>query len=204
MSCLTSIGTAIPQTKIVEYTVYSDFACTECYGLNEQLAELGVSAAVHWRGVQIDPTMPVPMRPFDRRALDRIEDEISEVRRHIDGAMMRLPRGKPNTLKAIVAVTSVMRQQPGRAVLFRDALYRAYWHDGADISSGAELQRVADAVAIPRFVQLDHPEAEDLVEDWDLDWATERLGGVPRVIRGDGKILWGLKPLAEARAFFGL
>jgi predicted DsbA family dithiol-disulfide isomerase len=188
----------------VEFTVYSDFASAECYGLNEQLAELGVSAVVRWRGVQIDPAVPVPMRPLDRRALDRIEDEMMEVRRRLDGLLMHLPRGKPNTLKAIVAVASVMRQQPGRAALFRDALYRAYWRDGTDLSSMAELQRVADAAAIPRFVELDHPDAEETVDSWDLDWATERLGGVLRVIRGDGKILWGLKPIGEAKTFFGV
>ena len=189
-------------TEIVEYTVYSDFTCAECYGLNEQLVELGVSAAVHWRGVQIDPTVPAPMRALDRRSLDRVEDEIAEVRRRVDGVLIHLPRGKPNTLKAIVAVASVMRQQPARAAVFRDALYRAYWRDGTDLSSAAELQRVADAAAVPRFVELDHPDAEETVEDWDLDWATERLGGVPRVIRGDGKILWGLKPTREVSAFF--
>jgi hypothetical protein len=66
----------------------------------------------------------------------------------------------------------------------------------------AELQYVADLAAVPRFVELDHPDAEEMVENWDLDWATERLGGIPRVIRGDGKILWGLKPMPEATAFF--
>ena len=186
----------------MDYTVYSDFTCAECYGLNEQLVALGVSGAVHWRGVQIEPLLPVPARALDRRALDRIEDEITEVRRRMDGLVMHLPRGKPNTLTAIVAVASVMRQQPARAAVFRDALYRAYWRDGTDLSVMAELQRVADAAGVPRFVQLDHPDADDLVEDWDLDWATERLGGVPRVIRGDGKILWGLKPTHEATAFF--
>ena len=188
----------------MEFTVYSDFTCVECHGLNEQLAALGVSAAVRWRGVQIDPAVPSPMRSLDRRSLDRIEDEIAELHRRVDGVLIRLPRGKPNTRKAIVAVASVMRQQPARAALFRDAIYRAYWHDGTDLSSPAELQRVADAAAIPRFVELDHPDAEDMVEEWDLEWATERLGGVPRVIRSDGKILWGLKPTREASVFFGV
>lgn len=186
----------------MEFTVYSDFTCVECHGLNEQIAELGVSAAVRWRGVQIDPGAPLPMRALDRRSLDRIEDEIAELHRRVEGVVIHLPRGKPNTRKAIVAVASVMRQQPARAALFRDALYRAYWRDGTDLSSPAELQRVADAAAIPRFVELDHPDAEEVVEEWDLEWATERLGGVPRVIRGDGKILWGLKPTREASAFF--
>ena len=186
----------------MEYTVYSDFTSAECYGLNEQLVTLGVSGNVQWRGVQHEPALPLPMRMLDRRALDRIEDEITEVRRRVDGVVMHLPRGKPNTLKAIVAVASVMRQQPARAAVFRDALYRAYWRDGVDLSVMAELQHVADLAAVPRFVELDHPDAEEMVENWDLDWATERLGGVPRVIRGDGKILWGLKPLPEATTFF--
>jgi predicted DsbA family dithiol-disulfide isomerase len=186
----------------VQFTVYSDFTCAECYGLNEQLAALGVSASVHWRGVQIEPGLPVPMRSLERRALDRIDDEIAEVLRRVDGVVMHLPRGKPRTQRAIVAVASVMRQQPARAAAYRDALYRAYWRDGADISVMAELQRVADAAEVPRFIDLDNPDAAAAVEEWDLDWATERLGGVPRVIRSDGRILWGLKPMHEATEFF--
>ncbi len=186
----------------MDYTVYSDFTSVECYGLNEQLVALGVSGAVQWRGVQVDPALAVPMRSLDRRALDRIEDEIAEVRRRVDDIVIHLPRGKPKTLKAIVAVASVMRQQPARAALFRDELYRAYWRDGTDLSVAAQLQAVADRAGVPRFVALNHPDAEESVENWDLDWATERLGGVPRVIRSDGKILWGLKPMHEATAFF--
>ena len=186
----------------MEFTVYSDFTCAECYGLNEQLVALGVSGAVQWRGVQSEPALPSPMRSLDRRALDRVDDEIREVLSRVGETVMHLPRGKPNTRKAIVAVASVMRQQPARAALFRDALYRAYWRDGTDLSVTAELQRVADLVSVPRFVELDHPDAAEMVENWDLDWSIERLGGVPRVIRGDGKILWGLKPMHEASTFF--
>ena len=186
----------------MEYTVYTDFTCVECLGLNEQLSALGLGAAVHWRGVQTDPAAPVPMRALDRRALDRMEDEIAELHRRMDGVLIHLPRAKPNTRQAILAVASVIRQQPARAAAFRDALYRAYWRDGTDLSSMSELQRVADAAAVPRFVELDHPDAEEMVESWDLDWAVERLGGVPRVIRSDGRILWGLKPTHEVAAFF--
>ena len=115
---------------------------------------------------------------------------------------MNLPGGKPNTARAIVALASVIQQHPATAPAFRDALYRAYWHEGADLSVMAELQRVADFAAVPRSVDLDHPEASDTVENWELDWALERLGGVPRVIRGDGQILWGLRAMDEAAAFF--
>jgi predicted DsbA family dithiol-disulfide isomerase len=186
----------------VDFTVYSDFTCAECYGLNEQLAALGVSGAVQWRGVQVEPALATPMRSIDRRALDRIEDEISEVLRRVGDTVMHLPRGKPNTRKAIVAVASVMRQQPARAAVLRDALFRAYWRDGTDLSVMGEVQAVADRAGVPRFVQLDDPDADEMVENWDLDWATERLGGVPRVIRGDGKILWGLRSMIDAAEFF--
>ena len=188
--------------KNVEFTVYSDFTCAECYGLNEQLVALGMSCVVNWRGVQVEPALATPMRSIERRALDRIEDEISEVLRRVGDTVMHLPRGRPNTRKAIVAVASVMRQQPARAALFRDALFRGYWRDGTDLSVMGEIQALADRAGVPRFVQLDDPDADEMVENWDLDWATERLGGVPRVIRGDGKILWGLKPMHEATAFF--
>ena len=96
-----------------------------------------------------------------------------------------------------------MLKAAARANGFRDAIYRAYWRDGVDISVMGELQRIADATGVPRFVELDHPDGEEMAEEWDLDWATERLGGVPRVIRADGKILWGFRPFADAKAFFG-
>ena len=188
----------------MEFTIYSDFTCAECYGLNEQLVAFGLSGSerVRWKGVQHEPALGAPMRALERRALNRVDDEISEVKRRVSGIVMHLPKGKPNTKKAIIAVASVMRQQPARAAAFRDAIYRAYWRDGTDLSVMAELQGIADHSGVPRIVSLDHPDADPMVENWDLDWATERLGGVPRVIRGDGKIIWGLKPTDEASAFF--
>ncbi|HLA89286.1 MAG TPA: DsbA family protein [Gemmatimonadaceae bacterium] len=188
----------------MDYTLYTDFTTVECFGLNEQLIALGITDLVHWRGVQHEPSLPAPMKPLDRRAMNQLEDEIEDVRRRVDGIAIALPRGRPNSARAIVAAASVARALPSRAAPFRDALYRAYWRVGADLSEMAVLHRVADAVGVPRAVELDDPDAADIVENWELDWATERLGGVPRVIRGDGKILWGLRPRGEIAAFFGL
>lgn len=184
------------------YTLYSDFTSAECYALSEQLVALGRSGAVTWKGVQQSPGLPMPMRALDRRAINVLDDELTDLGRRVPGLIITLPKGKPNTSRAIIAVISVMRQHPVRAAAFRDALYRAYWRDGIDLSDMAQLQHVADQCAVPRFVELDHPDAEDVANDWDLDWATERLGGVPRVIRKDGKILWGVKSVAEVESFF--
>ena len=186
----------------MEYTIYTDFTCAECYALNEYLASFGVGASLRWKGVQLEPTLPQMIRYLDRRGLARLEDEIDEVKRRTRDLPFTLPRFKPNSRRAIVAVASVMRKHPSRAAAFRNALYRAYWRDGVDLSLPAELQNLADTAGVPRLVELDHPDAQEAADVWEVDWATERLGGVPRVIRGDGKILWGLKPAAELATFF--
>jgi 2-hydroxychromene-2-carboxylate isomerase len=188
----------------VDYTLYSDFTHPECYGLNEQLIALGASSVVNWRGVEHEPGLPVPMKLLERRMVSQLEDAIEEIRRRVPGIEIERPPGKPNTARAIVAVASVVRAHPSKAAEYRDRLFRAYWRKSLDLSEPAELQRVADDAGVPRSVELDDPEATELVENWELDWATERLGGVPRVIRGDGKILWGLRARDEVAAFFGV
>jgi predicted DsbA family dithiol-disulfide isomerase len=188
----------------MDYTIFSDFTTAECYALNEQLAALGVGATVLWKGVQLDPAAASPMRALDRRARDNLDDELQSMRRFAPELAFAVPKGKPKSERAILAVASVMRLNTARAAAFRDAVFRAYWRDGTDISVKAELQRIADSVDVPRFIALDHPDADETIEGWELDWATERLGGVPRVIRGDGKILWGLRPFSELEAFFSV
>lgn len=184
--------------------MYADFASAECYALNELMIELGASATVTWKGVELDPGQPVPMRMLARRALDQLEDEIADIRQRWPGVNIAVPKGKPRTVRAIVAVASVHRLHPARAADYRDAIYRAFWRDGADISSVVELQRVADSVGVPRFVELDDPDAEETAANWEIDWAMERLGGVPRVIRSDGRILWGLRQATEVADFFSV
>lgn len=186
----------------MDYTIYSDFTSAECYGLNEQLISLGERGAVRWRGVQHEPGLPAPMKTLDRRAIGRLEDAIDDVKRLVSGIVIGRPFGKPNSSRAIVAAAAVARHCPAKGDAFRDAVYRAYWRESTDLSVLAELQRVADLVGVPRSVELDDPEAAETVENWELDWATERLGGVPRVIRGDGRILWGLRPREEVADFF--
>lgn len=193
-----------PIIHTMEFTVYSDFTTAECFALNEHLVALAVSGAVHWRGVQHDPGLPSPMKPLGHRAAQQVEDEIEEARRRSPGLEIVRPSGRPNTSRAIVAVASVMRTHPVRAAEFRTALFRAYWRNGADLSSPAVLHRIAESVKVPGFVDFDHPDAVALAERWEVDWAVERLGGVPRVIRSDGKILWGLRPPEETAAFLGV
>ena len=186
----------------MNYTLFSDFTCVECYALNEFLVARGTAAYARWKWVQGQPSLPPLMTLFDYRARAKLEAEIEEVRRRAPALEIAVPQGNPNTSRAIVAAAAVMRFHAVAAAAFRTAVFRAYWLDGTDLSLPAALQRLADAAHVPRVVDLDHPEAEEMAEAWELDWSVERLGGVPRVIRSDGKILWGLKPEPELIAYF--
>jgi hypothetical protein len=35
-----------------------------------------------------------------------------------------------------------------------------------------------------------------------MEWTTHRLGGVPRLVRPDGRVLWGLASAEELTEFF--
>ena len=73
---------------------------------------------------------------------------------------------------------------------------------GEDISDGAVINAIAAAVGIPGWVDLDGPAGHRLADEWDMDWVTRRLGGVPRLVRPDGRVLWGLASAAEIVKFF--
>ena len=60
---------------------------------------------------------------------------------------------------------------------------------------------IADETGVPRWVDLEDAAAAAAIASWELDWRTERLGGVPRAIRADGQILWTVKDEASAREF---
>ena len=187
----------------LSFMLFSDFTNIECYALNEFLSGSPANARVAWKGVQIFPSLPAVQRDLTRRESEQLEDEIVEIRRRVPTLDVTLPRARPSTTRAILAVASVVRLHSAKAIAFRDAVYRAYWRDGADLSSAATLQRIADQAGVPRFVDLSHPAAEDEVEEWEVDFSTERLGGVPRAIRSDGTILWGHRPVEELEAYFG-
>ena len=184
------------------FILYSDFTSVECHALNEYLATHPANTRVEWRGVQHDPALPSLQRAMTRRDTERVEDEIGEIRRRAPALDVALPRSKPSSARAILAVASVLRLHSAKAIAFRDGVYRAYWREGADISLPAELQRIADASGVPRFVDLAHPAADDMADEWEVAFATERLGGVPRAIRSDGRILWGLRTADELATFF--
>lgn len=182
--------------------LYADLNCPFSYALTVRLAALDLEARVEWRGVQHDPSLPTPPRLGDRRMLRAMEDDVDTVRLQAPEVEIVPPPMKPNTRRAIASVAAVHRQHPPRAAAFRQALGEALWVRGDDISSGAVINAMAASVQVPGWVDLDGPAGGRVADEWDMDWVTRRLGGVPRLVRPDGRVLWGLASVDSITEFF--
>jgi 2-hydroxychromene-2-carboxylate isomerase len=185
----------------VPLVIYYDFTSAESFAIHEIARAHLRAGAIDWRGVQVDETLPVPMTVLDRRARERIEMDVHEAKQAWPSGTIEVPRGMPNTKLALQAVASVERMHKTRADEFREALFHAFWHRGEDISDIVIVRRAADAAGVPPWAELGNQAAQGMQVSWELAWKTERLGGVPRVIRADGQILWKVKSEAEAREF---
>jgi 2-hydroxychromene-2-carboxylate isomerase len=182
--------------------LYSDLNCPFSYALTARLGALGLDARVEWRGVQHDPTLPVPARVGDRRVIRALEDDVDTVRMQAPEVEIAPPPVKPNTRRAIAAVAAVQRQHAPRAAEYRQALATALWVRGEDISNGAVINAIAAQSRVPGWVDLGGPAGNRLADEWDMDWVTRRLGGVPRLVRPDGRVLWGLASAESITEFF--
>ncbi len=187
---------------MVSATLYADLNCPYSFALTTRLDALGLMDRCDWRGVQHDPGLPVPSRLGDRRIMRALEDDVDAVRRLAPDVAIAPPPVKPNTRRAIAAVATVYGQHAPRAAAFRRALGAALWVRGEDIADGAVINAMALWARVPGWVDLDGPAGHRLADEWDMDWMTLRLGGVPRLVRPDGRVLWGLASVDEIREFF--
>jgi 2-hydroxychromene-2-carboxylate isomerase len=185
----------------VRATIYYDFTSAESFAIHEIARDTLPHDQVEWRGVQVDESLPIPMVVLDRRARERLEMDVSDAKKAWSGARMFTPRGMPNTKLALQAVASVERMHRTRADEFRSRLFRAYWWEGSDLSDRAVVRQVADDAGVPPWADLEHQGSQAAQVAWELQWKSERFGGVPRVIRSDGQILWKLKAESEVRTF---
>ncbi len=181
--------------------IYYDFTSAESFVINTIAQALPTADELAWRGVQVAPTLPVPAMLLERRARERLEIELMDAVRVLPQLKPRLPTRLPNTRAALQAVASVERMHRTRADAFRTALFRAYWERDVDISDVSSIITIAADIGVPPWADLDHLAAQAAQVAWELDWQAARLGGVPRVIRPDGQILWTVKDAASVQAF---
>ena len=180
-------------------TLFTDLNCPFCYSTEQRLERLGVSGQVAWRGVEHEPELPVPMARGDLEIAAELAEEVEAVRSRAPEVAIAVPPGKANTAAGLLAAAAALRVDAGRGAAFRQAVYRAFWRDGLDISDPAVLDQLADHVWLSPHQT--RPEDALTVASWRMEWERSPLRGVPLLVREDGETVYGLKDVETLERF---
>jgi predicted DsbA family dithiol-disulfide isomerase len=180
-------------------TLFTDLNCPFCYSTEQRLEQLGVGGRVAWLGVEHEPELPVPMARDDLEIAAELAEEVEAVRSRAPEVEIAVPPGKANTAAALLATAAALRIDAGRGAAFREAVYRAYWRDGRDISDPAVLDALADDAGLPPLQT--RPEDALTVASWRVEWERSPLRGVPLLVREDGETIYGLKSVEALEHF---
>ena len=133
-------------------TVFSDFVCPFCYIGLATLHKLKneFDLEIQWRGFQIHPEWPAEGMPTERYYRTVGEERRKAAWQMIQtlateaGIEMRPPSVLANSSLALQAQEFAIEHQRGDA--FEERVFRAYFHDGANIGDlGAVRELAADA-----------------------------------------------------------
>jgi len=175
------------------YVLYSDFNCPFCYALHERLHNLGLLDRCEWRGVQHAPHLPRPMKPWSGSLGAELRHEVSVVQRLAPGLPIALPPGKPNTGPAIMLAASHLQQDRDSGMTIVQALYRAFWAEGKDISN---------PLVLDEFGIADGTDLEDLIGEWNEGWHATGQASVPMIVSPQCDQLVGCVPEEQIKRFF--
>jgi predicted DsbA family dithiol-disulfide isomerase len=184
---------------VVPLTLFTDLNCPFCYATEQRLEQLGVSDKIAWRGVEHEPELPVPMALDDPEIAAELAEEVRSVRSRAPEVAIAVPPGKANTAAGLLAAAAALRIDPRRGARFREAVYRAFWRDGRDVSDQAVLDELARDQGLPAL--RTRPEDAVSVASWRLEWERSPLRGVPLLVRDDGEMLYGLKEVETLQRF---
>ncbi|HEX6040929.1 DsbA family oxidoreductase [Longimicrobium sp.] len=184
----------------VPVTVFSDFACPFSYVTEAMLRRMEAAGEIEstYLAYELFPA-PAPLRGGGgewMEALTPLADEL--------GLEIGVPPAPVRTAKAHEA--AAFAQSRGTGPAMRDAIYRAYFVDGRDIS------RIDVLVALGTALGMDAGEMKVVldVDTWAPRIAAEQdaarragVDGTPTVVVGTGDAaqwLVGARPYAELRA----
>ena len=187
------------QTDLVEFVVYSDFNCPFSYALNERIIALGLEERVSWRDVQHEPQISSKKIGFSQ--LSRLSGEVAEVGRRAPSTDINIPMFRPNSGAALSLVQRVSRKNPVQGRQLRNALFRALWVEGKDISNQQVLDSLIQklAIKVPPETTLD---IENRAK-WQACWADNQAfeHKVPVIVSVNGETVIGFPLEPEIDGF---
>lgn len=172
----------------MELVVYGDFNCPySCLASAraDALIERGI-AAVEWRAVEHDPSIPVPSEPVEGDLAEMLDREVAEVRgllRAGEAFPIRRPPVHPNSAAAVAVFAA---SPPDASRQLRRGLFGALWFEGRDIG---------DRTVLAALGAEEGNDAPERVVAWRDEWRHFDRRVVPMLVLPDGYMSRGLGAL---------
>jgi predicted DsbA family dithiol-disulfide isomerase len=174
--------------------LYYDVVCPYSY------MESHVVEAAEDRG-EIDVNwLPYELRPAPKPLLEvrgehlRTDWTQTVYRRALEGGIeIHLPRYQPRSTLPLAA--SLWAQEQGRLRAFKHALYEAFFCEGEDIATDAEIARAAERAGLDaqEAVQAAYsPELGSRLQAIRREAEAAGVRGVPSLVAEDGRSHWGM------------
>jgi predicted DsbA family dithiol-disulfide isomerase len=183
---------AVPAAGEIRF--YYDVVCPYSY-LESQVIEQAEDdgrAVVQW--------LPFELRPAPRPLLDprgdhlRVDWAQNVYRRALGlGIEIHLPRYQPRS--TLILAACLWAQEAGQLRVFRRALYEAFFCEGRDIGTEAEIARAAERADLgvgDAIAAAYSPARIARLSEIRADAETSGVRGVPSVLTEDGRTHWGM------------
>ncbi len=183
------------------HLVYSDLNCPFCFVLNEWLCEAHKASDVRWIGVEHEPEIPVGGLPTVHGRSELIE-EVARARERAPRLLVQLPLRRPNSRLALTAVAYAQKRLGPVSAGVRTALFRALWHDGADLEDEMVVLGTLKRFDLtPNIAELGLCE-ETVVSD-SAQWLRSAFDRIPVLVAPSGQQYLGLGNRLALETFFG-
>lgn len=195
MTSTAPTATAAP----VRVDVWSDFVCPFCLIGSLRLEQLAEKQPIEtvWHAFMLRPPGSPGMTDEKRAMIQAYTPKISaQIRDEFGLDVRRGPIGA-QTFAAHHAMKHAERSGHGAA--FHDAVLRAYWLDGADISDHDELRRIGDRLDLSfddALLAGHEAVTAEAVQNDVAQASTYNIHGVPAFIFGNRYFVSGAQPLA--------
>jgi 2-hydroxychromene-2-carboxylate isomerase len=173
---------------------YYDVVCPYSYMESHavEAAEDDGLLAVEW--------LPYELRPAPARLLEVRGDHLRvDWTRHVyrraleRGIEIHLPRFQPRS--TLVLAACLWAGAEGRLRAFKHALYEAFFCEGVDIATDAEIARCAEIAGLAgeeAVAAAYSPALQEQLQSIRTQAQADGVAGVPSLLTGDGRTHWGM------------
>jgi predicted DsbA family dithiol-disulfide isomerase len=180
------------------YDVVCPYSYMETYAV--EAAEDAGDVGVEW--------LPFELRPAPKPLLEVRGDHLRvDWTRHVYrraqelGIEIHLPRYQPRSTLPLAACLWAGEQ--GRLREFKHALYEAFFCEGLDIATDAEIARAAERAELDADGAVEAayaPERFERIREIRREAEAAGVRGVPSLVSGEGQTHWGMGGLARLLA----